>query len=148
MSGIEIAGIVLVVLPLFIAAAERVMGGAVSRRAIKDGLFADNYKVKLTQQRTLLGLYIKSVVGRTNLTPSTQAMLVDEPTSDRWDQSDVTKAVSRELGDAYYPFRELLCRICAALIRQLEDTTNDKFSKDEIVRFRPHLASERTDRVM
>lgn len=133
MSGIEIAGLVLAVLPLFIAAAERVQESTSSRRAIKDGLFADRYKVKLTQQRTLLSLYIKAVIGRTVLSPTTQAQLVDDPTSDIWQLPEVVKAISQELGDAYHLFMELLKRVCAALAKHISTSQTEKLSEDEIV---------------
>ncbi|KAJ9606761.1 hypothetical protein H2200_008770 [Cladophialophora chaetospira] len=133
MSGVEIVGLILGVLPLFIAAAEHFQGNTSSRRAIKDGLFADRYKVKLTTHRTLLNLYIKAVVGRTSLSPSTQAQLVDDPSSDLWQRADVAKAISEELGDAYPLFRELLKRICAALAKHISTNQTEKLSEDNIL---------------
>ena len=133
MSGIEIAGLVLAVLPIFIAAAEHIKADASFRRGLKDGLFADSCKVKLTQQRTLLNLYIKSVVGRTSLSPNTQAVLVDDPTSDAWDRPEVTKAIAQELGAAYHLFMELLRRVCAALAKHIEASTAGKLTEDEVV---------------
>ena len=134
MSGIEVVGLLLAVLPIIISAAEHVKGGTFSsKRGLKDSLFAEGCKVKLTQQKTLLRLYIQAVVGKTSLSPSTQAALVDDATSDVWSRPEVVQAISQELGEAYGLFKELLRRSCAALAKHIADSTPQKLSEDEIV---------------
>ena len=134
MSGIEIAGIVLAVIPLFIAAAEHLQGSTKTKKAIKDGVFASSYKVKLIQQQTLLGLYVKSVAGRTSLPSRTQAALVEKPNGDAWQRLEVIKAISLELGDAHQSFVELLKRVSTALARSVRVEQQGKESEADIVR--------------
>jgi hypothetical protein len=133
MSGIEIAGLVLAVIPLFIAAAEHIQGNTKSRKAIKDAAFAGSYKLKLTQQQTLLGLYIKGIVGRTSLPASTQADLVDDLRGEIWERPEVVKAITQELGDAHTTFIELLNRSCSTLALCLKEYQQGKSSEEEIV---------------
>ena len=134
MSGFEVVGLLLAVIPLFIAAAEHSQGSTKSKRVIKDGAFANSYKVKLTQQQTLLSLYIKSVVGRTSLSSRTQAELVDDPNDEAWERPEVIKAISLELGDAHEPFVELLKRVSSALARSMKAEEQGKVSEAGIVR--------------
>lgn len=103
MSGIEIAGLILAVIPLFLAAADHIQGNTKSKKAIKVAAFAGSYKLKLTQQQTLLGLYIKGVIGRTSLPASAQAELIDDLRGEIWERSEIVKAISQELGDAHKP---------------------------------------------
>jgi hypothetical protein len=133
MSGIEIAGLVLAVIPLFIAAAEQIQGHTKSKKAIKDAAFAGSYKLKLTQQQTLLRLYIKSVIGRTSLSASIQAELVDDLRGEIWERPEVVKAITQELGDAHQSFVELLNRTCSTLALCIRDYQQERGSEEEIV---------------
>lgn len=133
MSGIEIAGLILAVIPLFLAAADHIQGNTKSKKAIKVAAFAGSYKLKLTQQQTLLGLYIKGVIGRTSLPASAQAELIDDLRGEIWERSEIVKAISQELGDAHKPFVELLNRTCSTLALCLKDYQQDKESEEEIV---------------
>lgn len=123
MSGIEIIGIVLAALPLFISAAEHYREGlGFVKRAVKKQSFITQYRDELVEQRTLLGLYIKAVVGRTNVSAEIQADLVERPGSDVWRKAEVVEDLSKELGDAYQLFVSLLMKICATLAKQIKTT--------------------------
>lgn len=137
MSGIEIAGIVLAVIPLFIAAAEHLQSDTSSKKAIKDGYFAGTYRLKLTQQQTLLGLYVKGIVGRTSLPSRVQAELVDDLGGAIWERADVIEAIGNELGDARQPFLDLLKQVCSALALSCKAET--KRADDDVVRSRRGL---------
>ncbi|EXJ63341.1 uncharacterized protein A1O5_11662 [Cladophialophora psammophila CBS 110553] len=128
---IEIAGLVLGALPLFISAAEHYRDSfALVKRALKKKQFPQQYKDELALQRTLLCLYIKAVVGKTSLLLATQAELVDDFQGDAWRRPEVVKELSNELGKASQPFITLLTSILrlwrsnsglmvAAVVRQM-----------------------------
>lgn len=134
-SGIEIAGLLLAVLPIFISAAEHYKDGiGFVKRAVKKEMFAEQYRDELIQQRTLLSLYIKGIVGKTSLSPKTQLILVDDLTGEAWRRSDVVKQLKTELGDAYQPFLDTVSRVCKALARQIKDISGGTLEEDEVVR--------------
>jgi hypothetical protein len=140
MSGIEIVGLVLGALPLFISAAEHYRDSVdFVKRALKKKQFLKQYKDELDIQRTLLCLYIKGAVGRTTLPPKTQAQLIDELDGDAWQRPEVIKELSNELGDAYQPFVALLIKICATLAKQIrcEGPTKRPSTDDELVSTHP-----------
>lgn len=87
---------------------------------MKKHAFITQYRDELVEQRALLGLYIKAVVGRTDLPAETQADLVERPDGDAWRKAEVVKELSKELGDAYQPFISLLTKICATLAKQIK----------------------------
>ena len=127
MSGVEIVGVLLGILPLLISAAEHYREGiSVVRRAVHRRAFIDQYRAELHQQQALLGLYIKAVIGRTDLSPQKQARLVEHPSGDQWRSPEVIKELKKELGDAYEPFVTLLERICATLGRQIRPAKDAK----------------------
>jgi hypothetical protein len=136
MSGIEIVGIVLGALPLFISAAEHYREGlGFVRRAIRKHTFIAQYRDELIAQRALLGLYIKEILERTKLPAETQADLIENPDGDSWRKADVVAALSKELGDAYRPFVTLLTKICAILAKQIKSTeaAEPTLTEDELV---------------
>lgn len=136
MSGIEIVGVVLGALPLFLSAAEHYKSGLdFARRAIKKHQFVAVYRDELAVQQTLLNLYIKAVVGRTRLSPAVQSELLDSPGQDVWRRPEVVAELTRELGEAYQPFISLLTRICTTLARQIrsEDKSLAASTDDELV---------------
>lgn len=133
MSGIEIAGVILGVIPLLIAAAEQIKGSRESRKAIRTSVHAGPYKTKLTQQQTLLRLYLKEIVARTSLSADEQAELITEPSGDSWAQPHVVKAISEELGEAYDPFVDLLSRLCAVLALCVKADGRAKDSEKDFV---------------
>jgi hypothetical protein len=147
MSGIEIAGLILGVLPLFISAAEHYKEGiGFVKKAIKKELFVNQYKDELTQQRTLLSLYIKAVVGRTSLSPQLQSQLVDNPENDAWRKPEVVKEITAELGSAHQRFLDILARIGQALAKQIKTYQASAIgNEEEVVRFRCALSSTQID---
>jgi hypothetical protein len=135
-SGIEILGVVLGALPLFISAAEHYRDGlGFVRRARRKHKFITQYRDELLEQRTLLGLYIKAVVGSTDLPARTQAELIDKPDGEAWRMSDVVKELSKALGDAYQRFLVLMNEICTTLAKQLrsDEVADPAETDDEIV---------------
>lgn len=136
MSGIEIVGLVLGALPLFLSAAEHYKTGLdFARRAMKKHQFVAVYRDELALQQTLLNLYIKAVVGKTRLSPAVQSELLDNPAQDVWQRPEVVAELTRELGEAYQPFICLLTRICTTLARQIrsEDKSLEASTDDELV---------------
>ena len=127
MSGVEIVGVLLGIFPLLISAAEHYREGlSVVRRAVQRRAFIDQYRAELNQQQALLSLYIKAVIGRTGLSPSKQARLVEHPSGDEWRSPEVVKELKKELGDAYEPFVSLLEKVCATLGRQIRPAKDAK----------------------
>ncbi|OQU99480.1 hypothetical protein CLAIMM_05110 [Cladophialophora immunda] len=136
LSGIEIVGLVLGAVPLFISVAEHYRGALqFIIRAIHQKQFIKQYKDELELQRTLLCLYVKAVVGRTDLPPEAQAELIDHPDGNAWRRPNVVKELRNELKDAYQPFIALLVMICTTLAKQIltDDATVDNSTKDELV---------------
>lgn len=136
MSGIEIIGVVLGALPLFLSAAEHYKSGLdFARRAIKKHQFVAVYQDELAVQQTLLNLYIKAVIGRTRLSPAVQSELLDSLAHDVWRRPEVVTELTRELGDAYQSFISILTRICNTLARQIrsEDKSPAASANDELV---------------
>ena len=139
MSGVEVVGVLLNILPLLISAADHYQEGlSAVRRAVHSRAFVERYRAELNQQQALLGLYIKAVVGRTGLSPQKQARLIEKPSGDEWRNPDVIKELKKELGDAYEPFVALLAKICTTLGRQLKPAKDVKgdgaTNDDDIVR--------------
>jgi hypothetical protein len=135
-SGIEILGVVLGALPLFISAAEHYRDGlGFVRRVRRKRKFITQYRDELLEQRTLLGLYMKAVVGSTDLPARTQAELIDKPDGEAWRMSDVVKELSKALGDAYQRFLVLMNEICTTLAKQLrsDEVADPAETDDEIV---------------
>ncbi|KAK7892627.1 hypothetical protein LTR67_006862 [Exophiala xenobiotica] len=135
MSGIEIVGIALGVLPLFISAAEHYRDGlGFVRRAIKKHTFIAQYRDELIAQRALLGLYIKEILERTGLPAKTQADLIEKPDGDSWRKAEVVRELSKELGDAYGPFVGVLTKICVILAKQIKsiEVTEPTLTDDEL----------------
>lgn len=127
MSGIEIAGLVMGALPLFIAAAEAYRDGLnFAERALRKRAFIAQYRTELVEQKALLGLYIKAVVGRTSLLPATQAALVETINGPAWAQPEVVQGLRKELEDAYSPFIGALAKICTTLARQMREIEADR----------------------
>ncbi|KAL9615843.1 MAG: hypothetical protein Q9160_009215 [Pyrenula sp. 1 TL-2023] len=121
MSGIEIAGLVLAVLPLFISAAEHYRDGlGLLKRLIRRKEFIMQYKDELVLQRTFMSLYIKAAVGRTALPPLTQLELVDNPDGTCWQTPAVVSELKKSLGDAHIPFVNLISRVCALLVKHIK----------------------------
>ena len=135
MSGIEVLGLLLGAVPLFISAAENYRDGLqFIKRAIHRKQFVKQYKDELEIQRTLLCLYIKAVVGKTDLSPDLQAELVDRPEGNAWRKAAVVKALRNELRDAYEPFVTLLVMICTTLAKQIvSDDPSDGSPDGELV---------------
>lgn len=134
MSGVEVAGIVLAVLPLFISAAEHYKGGiGIVKKAMKKELFAAQYKDELTQQKALLVMYIKGVIGRTNISPQTQLALINDPMGEFWKVPQVIKQISAELDEAYEPFLNAVSRICKVLSGQINVDSGSQSSDSDIV---------------
>ncbi len=133
MAGIEIVGVVLGAVPLFISAAEHCHESLeFVKRAVNKKKFVKEYNDELDLQRTLLCLYIQAAVGRTALPPTTQAELIDNPGGDVWQNPEVVKELSDELGDAYQTFVGLMTRICGTLARQIQpDDIIDQASTDD-----------------
>lgn len=134
MSGIEIAGLFLAVIPFFISAAEHYSkAGNFVKKAIKKEQFAARYKDELNQQKALLILYLKGVVGRTGLSAQIQHTLVSDPTSQTWKEPNVTKEIAGELADAYQPFLQTVTKMCEALASLIKDDSGNIPSNADIV---------------
>ena len=132
MSGVEAVGFVLAVLPLFISAAEHYRDGlGFVKRAIRRKDFIIQYKDELALQRTLLALYIKAVIGKTTLSPSTQSELVDNPIGTSWQRREVVSQLSEELGEAHLPFVSLISRICVLLVKHIRSEDENRSLADE-----------------
>ena len=130
MSGIEIAGLILAVIPIFVAAAEHLQAKKGSKTASR----ARSFKGKLNYQKTLLDLYLKGLVGRTSLSPRVKCDLIDEPTGELWKDPDIVKALSQELGDdVYESLIDLLNRICTAFALCVDEGVRAKGSDQDIV---------------
>ena len=133
MTGFEIAGLVLAVLPILIEAAKHVHERSKGKRASKESNFACGFRNSLISQQTLLSLYMKGVVGRTSLPSATQRDLVSNPASQIWSKPEVIQALKIELGDAYLLFEEILSRVSKALAKHIETENQGKLSENEIV---------------
>ncbi|KAK5454988.1 hypothetical protein LTS15_005708 [Exophiala xenobiotica] len=134
MSGVEIVGLVLGVLPILIEAAKHVHERSKGKRASKESNFACGFRNRLVTQQALLSLYIKGVVGRTSLPPATQRELVSHPACQTWRKKEVVQALKSQLGEAYSLFEEILSRLCKTLAKHVETTeSRGKLPEDQIV---------------
>ena len=137
MSGIEVAGIVLAVLPLFISAAQNYKEGLnAGKRALKMNIFLEQYTRELTAQSALLVCYLKEMIGRTSLQADIQKDLVKDPIGDWWTDPEVVEVISEALGDAYQPFMDTLHTICKVLISQIQEDLGRYFVKTDQVRMK------------
>jgi hypothetical protein len=134
MSGVEVAGLVLALLPVFISAAEHYRDGlGLVKRAIRRKDFIIQYKDELTLQRTFLALYIKAVIGKTALSPKMQLELVNNPNGTSWQNPEVVNELKKSLGDAHLSFVNLMSRICALLIKHIRSNDENGSVADEDV---------------
>lgn len=124
MSGLEVAGIVLAVVPLFVIAAEhsgsnivvRGRGLLQRRRQLKSFLEA------LGLQQAKLYLYVTAILRRTHLSESEQSLLLRRENlgSDLWTQDHIVGEFDGALGVASEPFRGILTRIVNELVQCLD----------------------------
>ena len=133
MSGIEVAGLVLAALPLFISAAEHYSDGLEKGRIFfNKRQFAEQYQSEVLLQQTLLSCYLKALVARTALKPAQQLRLIDSPLADDWRKPVVVVELQKELGIGYQPFVGLVERICRTFAAQIRhDDKSSRASTDE-----------------
>lgn len=128
MSGFEVAGLVLAVLPLFISAVKH-------RRLAVTFLYKtrvlDAFMHKLEVQETLLRLYLQAVIGRTNLAPDHQARLLHDPGGHEWQSDNVKWEVQRQLGEATKMFVETTNQMVIALFQQLKKDDSLHLQSDD-----------------
>ena len=133
MSGIEVAGLVLAVIPLFISAAEhyreRLDAG---RRCWNKDRILRQYRVELEFQRVYLVLNLKALLVDIDLDFAVKEALIGasdrDPESSKsipalnevWEQSYVQKKLVERLGEAYDSFVSVLQRVSQALLVQIK----------------------------
>lgn len=127
MSGIEVAGVVLAVLPLFISAWEHYEDGLGPAKA------AFNWQSQLSSQmdslidqRFLFETSIEQLIAPVT-SPQEQAALIEECYDSLWADSNIQQRIDQRLGDARGPFRsnmlkfEKICRsawpCCGGLLK-------------------------------
>ena len=135
MSGIEVAGLVLAVIPLFISAAEHYREGShFFTRIFGKKRVLNRYVDDLNLQSTFLRLYLERLVGNSNLSASLQAKLVAEPGGEDWRSPTVVKGLTQNLGDAHGPFMKVLDNLIKVLLDQVRPDDNLKFESTSSVR--------------
>ena len=143
MSGIEVAGLLLAVIPLFISAAEHYREGLdIGKRCWNKDRVLRQYRVELEFQRVYLVLNLKALLVDVDLDFSVKEALVgasdaDPATSkaipalnDAWEQPHVKKRLVQRLGEAHDSFVSLLQRVSQVLISQVKkhDALHDRAS--------------------
>ena len=132
MSGVEVAGLALAVLPLVISAAKHYRDGlGFAKRFIGKKKFIKEYKDELALQSTLLSLYIKAIISRTTLSARTQVELLDDPCGKAWQRSEVVRQLSNAMGEACRPFENLVSRVCALMIEHVRSSNQDQILEDD-----------------
>jgi hypothetical protein len=121
MSGIEIAGLVLGAIPLFISAASHCRDslGTVDKFFKKERIL-NIYIQELETHQTLLRLQLQRVIGCTNLSAKIQLELVDNTTSPLWQRQDVQYQLRRSLADTADIFQSTMKRMADVFIEQIE----------------------------
>lgn len=127
MSGFEIAGIVLGVIPLFISAAEQYRNGLNTvDKFLKKEQILNLYIQELETHKVLLRLQLETVIGSTNLPAKTQQELVDNTISPLWQHPDVQAQLRQNLGDTADLLQKTMKRMADVFIRQID--TDDTIS--------------------
>lgn len=145
MSGIEVAGIILAVIPLFISAAEHYRAGLdTGKRCWNKDRILLQYREELEFQRTYLILNLKAMLVDVDLEIVEKEALIgvtdtdiesSRPVpalNDVWEQPHVKKKLISRLGEAHDSFVSLLQSSSQALLLQVEkheacrDTQNIK----------------------
>ncbi len=132
MSGIEVAGLLLAVIPLFISAAEHYREGLdAGKRCWNKDRVLRQYRVELEFQRVYLVLNLKALLVDVDLDFTEKEALIGasetQPQSsktvpalnDVWEQSHVKVKLVQRLGEAHESFVSLLHRVSQALLSQI-----------------------------
>lgn len=129
MTGLEVVGLILAVLPLFVTASDhsKVFDPVISicqprRRAERKSDFYTNFHYEVT----ILNLNVRRLFQDLYALPEAQRnSLMDDGNSELWNDPVVVKALQARLGIAYETFTETL----AAILKLLEKLVNDKSNK-------------------
>lgn len=132
MPGIEVAGLVLAVIPLFISAAEHYRQGLdAGKRCWNKDRILRQYRVELEFQRVYLVLNLKALLIDVDLDFSEKEALIGATDADTeslrsvpalnevWEQAHVKAKIIQQLGEAHDSFVSLLQRVSQALLRQI-----------------------------
>ena len=133
MSGIEVAGLLLAVIPLFISAAEHYREGLdAGKRCWNKDRILRLYLVELEFQRVYLVLNLKALLVDVDLDFAVKEALIgasdNDPQSsklvpalnDAWEQPEVRRKLVERLGEAHDSFVSLLQRVSQALLGQIK----------------------------
>ncbi|KAL6721811.1 hypothetical protein ACLMJK_000916 [Lecanora helva] len=135
MSGIEVAGVLLAVIPFFISAAEHYREGLdAGKRCWNKDRILRQYRVELEFQRVYLVLNLKALLVDVDLDFAVKEALLGgseaDPESSKttyvpalnevWERPSVKAELVKRLGEAHGSFVSLLQRVSQALIGQIK----------------------------
>lgn len=121
MSGIEVVGLVLAALPLFISAAEHYRDGLGSiHKFFRKERILELYIDELNLQDSYLRLHLQSLLGNTELPAETQEKLGIDPAGPEWQSAVVKRELEENLGLAYESFVRILETITKVLVGQIK----------------------------
>ena len=134
MSGFEVVGVVLAVIPLFISAAEHYRDGlgSIDRFWNKERILR-KYIEDLYIQQTLLRQTLQGVLVDVDIDASIKSALLEEPASNAWQKAFVQQKIAERLGPVHGAFMILLERLDHALIGQLKRSSKLSFYKESDV---------------
>ncbi|MCJ1316945.1 hypothetical protein MMC15_002266 [Xylographa vitiligo] len=134
MSGFEVVGVVLAVIPLFISAAEHYRDGlgSIDRFWNKERILR-KYIEDLYIQQTLLRQTLQGVLVDVDIDASIKSALLEEPASNAWQKAFVQQKIAERLGPVHEAFMILLKRLDHALIGQLKRSSKLSFYKESDV---------------
>lgn len=143
MSGIEVAGLLVAVISLFISAAEHYRQGLdAGKRCWNKDRILRQYRVELEFQRVYLVLNLKALLIDVDLDFSEKEALIRTTDADTeslrsvpalnevWEQAHVKAKIIQRLGEAHDSFVSLLQRVSQALLGQIakQDAIADRTS--------------------
>ena len=143
MTGLEVVGLILGVLPLFVTASDRskAFDPFISicqprRRAERKSDFYTNFHYEVT----ILNLNVRRLFQDLYALPEAQRnSLMDDSNSELWNDPVVVKALQARLGIAYEAFTETLAAILKLLEKLVNDNSN-KLRREDIVRTTHQMA--------
>ena len=131
MSGIEVAGLVLAVIPLFISAAEHYRDGldAVDRLWQKERVL-QHYLEELETQQSYLIMGLQRLLADVDLDYMTKESLIGDMSIDFtdstlacnevWEQPQIRRKLEQKFRDGYKPFVFLMQRLAQTLLGQIK----------------------------
>ena len=143
MSGIEVVGLLLAVIPLFISAAEHYREGLdAGKRCWNKDRVLRQYRVELEFQRVYLVLNLKALLVDVDLDFNEKEALIGVSETEHqssktipalnevWEQSHVKVKLIQRLGEAHDSFVSILQRVSQALLSQIakHDALHDRAS--------------------